>query len=456
MKSGFVNRRSELAALQRWWERPEAGLALVWGRRRVGKTWLIDALASERRSVVHVAAGRSPARELALLASAAAAVHPSGVRDLDARPFVDWDDALETLAAMAEREPLLVVLDEFPELVASNPELPGVLRSFLDRAGSDTKLRLLLCGSAVRVMQALEEERAPLYGRVAVSLQLQPFAPHEAALMLPGLVPSDQALVWGLLGGVPLYLSWWDQDAPVVDNLSRLVCAPGARLLVEGQLVLATETHGRTLTEPVLRAIGSGATKHNEIADAVRADPTRTLDRLIELRLVERMVPVTDDPRRTRRRLYRIADNFLAFWLGVVDRYRSEIERGLGDSILAVLVDDLDDALGRPWEEVLRIHLRRLAAAGALGPGVVAVGPFWREGIGEIDAMVLAGRARRPVLVGEAKWARRTDARRLEAELVRKAALIGGDEVGVAIAAREHVTNPGPDTLAITAADIFA
>ena len=456
MKTGFVNRQRELAALEQWWDRPHAGLALVWGRRRVGKTWLIDALAGGRRSLVHVAAGRSPSRELALLSSAAAALPAPGLRNLAARRFLDWDDALETLAAAASSEPLLVVLDEFPELVAESPELPGVVRSLLDRVGSGSQLRLVLCGSAVRVMQALEDERAPLYGRVDLSLQVHPFAPHEAALMLPGLAPAERALVWGLLGGVPLYLSWWDQEASVGDNLSRLVCAPGARLLGEGQLVLATETQGPMLTGPVLRAIGAGATRHNQIADAVRADPTRTLDRLVELRLVERLVPVTDDPRATRRRLYRIADNFLAFWLGVVDRFRSEIERGLGDSILAVLLDDLDDALGRPWEEATRIHLRRLAAAGQLGPGVVAVGPFWRDGGAEIDAVVLAGRARRPVLAAEAKWARRVDGRRLEAALSRKAALLGSDDIRLAVAAREEVANAQPDTLVITAADIFA
>lgn len=456
VRAGFVNRQHEIAALERWWKQPQAGLALVWGRRRVGKTWLIDALAGERRSLVHVAAGRSPSRELALISSAAAVLSAGGVRDMGTRPFVDWDDALDTLAAAASSEPLLVVLDEFPELVAQSPELPGVVRSFLDRAGNTTKLRLVLCGSAVRVMQALEDERAPLYGRVDLSLQVHPFAPHEAALMLPGLAPADQALVWGLLGGVPLYLSWWDQNGSVGENLRRLVCAPGARLLGEGQLVLATETQGPTLTGPVLRAIGAGATRHNQIADAVRADPTRTLDRLVELRLVERVVPVVDDPRATRRRVYRIADNFLAFWLGVVDRYRSEIERGLGDSILSVLLEDLDDALGRPWEEVTRIHLRRLAAAGRLGPGVVAIGPFWRDGGGEIDALVLAGRARRPMLAAEAKWARRVDARRLEADLLRKVALFGDGEIRLAISAREEVADARPETLCITATDIFA
>jgi AAA+ ATPase superfamily predicted ATPase len=454
----FVNRESELEQLEAWWARPGSGLGVVWGRRRVGKTALIQQFAADRPTVFHTGAARPAAAELAALSRAAAPLVGDGVRDLEARPFADWDDALETLSLAARDRPLLVVLDELPALAETAPQLESTIRAAWERVSAQTGLKLLLCGSAVRTMEAMQEERSPLYGRLDLSLLLHPFGPHEAARMLRSLSPPDRALVWGLVGGVPLYLEWWDQGASLRANLARLACAPGGQLLTEGQLVLATEGEAGELARQVLYAIAAGRTRFNEIEQAVRADPGRTLERLVSLRLVERVVPVTEDPRRTRRRIYRIADNFLAFWLGLLDRYRPEIERGLGESILPVLIDAIDDRMGGPWEEAFRAHLRRLAASGDLGPGVVAVGRFWTAAAepAEIDAVVLAGRAREAVLVGEAKWARRVDARRLRGELERKAGALPRRAAGLryAVCARERVEH-ADGTLAITAEDVF-
>lgn len=454
----FVNRETELEQLEAWWARPEASLGVVWGRRRVGKTALIQRFAADRPTAFHTGGGRPAAAELAALARAASPLLGDGVRDLDARPFVDWDDALETLALAAADRPLLLVLDELPALTETSPELPSLVRAAWDRLRSRTKLKLLLCGSAVRTMEAMQEERAPLYGRLDLALLLHPFRPHEAAQMLPALRPAQRALVWGLVGGMPLYLRWWDQSAGLRSNLDRLACTPGGQLLTEGQLVLATEAEEGELAHQVLYAIAAGRTRFNEIEQAVRADPRRTLDRLISLRLVERVVPVTESSQRTRRRIYRIADNFLAFWLGLLDRYRPEVERGLGESILPVLLDSLDDHMGGPWEEAFRDHLRRRAAAGDLGTEIVAIGRFWTSAGDptEIDAVALAGRGREAVLLGEAKWAKRVDAAPLRAELGRKAAALPrlAGEPRYTVCARERVDNAG-EALAVTADDIF-
>lgn len=453
----FVNRREELNTLKAWWERPGAALGLVWGRRRVGKTSLLEEFAHGKRAIFHTGAGRPAGDELRLLSEAAGQAVGFGARDLGERPFADWDDALDSLATAAARERLLLVIDEFPDLVGVSPELPGVLRAFWDRAREQTKLRILVCGSAVRTMEALQEERAPLYGRFDLSLLLHPFRPHEAGEMLRDLSPSDRALVWGIVGGVPLYLDWWDAGRSVKQNLLRLACTPGGRLLDEGRLVLATEGDLGGLGGLALRAIAAGRTRHNEIEQSIRADPSRVLERLVELRLVERLVPVTENPARTRRRLYRIADNFLAFWLGVLDRHRSAISRGLGGQILPVLTEQLDAHMGDRWEAAFRQHLLRLAADGDLGEQIVDVGRWWQDAPPvEIDAVALAGRSRKAVLLGEAKWTRKASGRTLRAVLETKAESLPAlaSDVSYAVAAREQVTD-ADRVLAITATDVF-
>jgi AAA+ ATPase superfamily predicted ATPase len=455
----FVNRAKELAALSEWWEGAEVGaMALVWGRRRVGKTALLNRFAEGRRAIFHTGGGRPGSDELRILSRESAPLLNTGIRDLTARPFADWDDALESMAAAAVDGPLLLVLDEFPELLHASPELPSVLRAFWDRTREGTHLRIMLCGSAVRVMRAMQEEREPLYGRIDMSLAVHPFAPHESGELLRGISPSDRALVWGMMGGVPLYLTWWDQERDVRANLRRLVCSEGGKLLDEGRLVLATEGDMGELGGRVLRAISAGRTKHNEIGQAVGTEPARTLQRLIELRLVERVVPVTVSGERTRRRTYRIADNFLAFWLGIVEPHAAEIERGLGETILGPLSERLDDHMGRRWEDAFRTHLRRLAASGELTPDVVRIGAFWSERPAvEIDAVALAGRAEQAVLVGEAKWARRVDGGRMVHELERKVEALPrvAANIRYGVCAREQVSNAPASTLEITARDIF-
>ncbi|WP_214319481.1 ATP-binding protein [Nonomuraea sediminis] len=452
----FVGRKPQLLTLNDWWEEAHPRPALVWGRRRVGKTALLQHFTENKRTIFHTGGGRTPRRELAELSFRAAAALASPTRDLLSRPYQTWDEALDHLAREAEAEPLLLILDEFPELITNAPELEGVLRAFLDHSHGRTQLRIIVCGSAVRIMRSIQEYRSPLYGRFDLTMQLHPFRPHEAAEMLPELDPADRALVYGLVGGMPLYLSWWRPELSVERNLARLAGHPDAKMIREGDLVLATEAGQGVHLAATLQAIAEGYTKHNEIADVIRADPSRTLNDLLALRLVERIQPVTET-QRTRRKIYRIADNFLAFYLGTLSRVLPEIDRGLGDTIMPVLMESLNDHLGMAWEEAFRDHLRLRAAD--IGPEVVAIGSWWQaDGQNQIDAVALSGRSRRPILAGEAKWARKVNAARIVPGLAAKAAQLTREPEGLryAVCARDEVTHSSPDLLCVTAADVFA
>jgi AAA+ ATPase superfamily predicted ATPase len=459
----FVNRSDELASLRTWFERPAARPAIVWGRRRVGKTALLQhfAVSSGAPVVFHTGTGEAPAAEIASLCRQTARALPDPARDLAAEPYREWRDVLDYLANAAQETAVLLVLDEFPELIKASPALPGILRAFLDRIGGQTQLKIIVSGSAIRTMEEMREYRAPLYGRFDLTLQLHPFRPHEAALMLRELTPADRARVYGTVGGTPLYLSWWNQRASFTDNLLELACRPGAPLLTEGQLVMATEVGEGEHTMGVLTAIAAGRTKHSEIKDAIGTDPSRTLDRLIELRIIERVLPVTEQGTRSRRRVYRIADNYLAFYLGPLTRFRAEIERGLGKSIVRPLTAFLDNHMGSVFKEAFREHLRRLANQGGLGDDIVAVGAWWTDdGQQEIDAVVLGQRelTRVPVLAGESKWTSTVNAGRIKAGLIRKAASLTpeAENLRYAVCARDQVEHADADTLAVTANEIFA
>ncbi|MGH3272998.1 MAG: DUF234 domain-containing protein [Streptosporangiaceae bacterium] len=172
------------------------------------------------------------------------------------------------------------------------------------------------------------------------------------------------------------------------------------------------------------------------------------------------LLVLDEDERRSKNRIYRIADDFLAFYLGPLSRYQPEIERGLGNTIADALLDRLDDYMGQAYENAFRNHLRRLASEGALGPRIVAIGPWWtRDANDEIDAVVLAehDKMRVPVLAGESTWAKRIDGGRIKAALIRKATSLTAASEGLryCACARDEIINADETTLTVTAADIF-
>jgi AAA+ ATPase superfamily predicted ATPase len=337
------------------------------------------------------------------------AVLDPGPRDvLAGGPFRTWDEALHYLAAAAQSEPLLVVLDEFSYLMESNPSLPSIVQRFWDRAGRAGRLRLVLCGSATTVLEGLGAARAPLFGRFTTRLQVHPFSYRDAASFHPGLAAADRALVYGVLGGMPLYLRLWDADEPVEENLVRLFGDASSPLLNEGELLLRTELPEAAGYFRLMAAIAEGHTKFSGIRDVVKMDPTRGLERLASVRLVERRAPVTEDLDATRRRTHRIGDNFLAFWFRFVYPHRGEMERGLGPQVIrSAVLPRLDEHMGPVFEELARDHVRDLAVAGKL-PGITRVGSWWSaDGRTELDVVALSDR--RVTLAGEASWERRPD-----------------------------------------------
>ena len=183
----------------------------------------------------------------------------------------------------------------------------------------------------------------------------------------------------------------------------------------------------------------------------------RQLDRLVRVGLVQREVPATEDPLRSKRVVYRIGDNFLHFWFRFVHRRRVDIARGLGREVVErAIIPRLNDYMGEPWEEMCRDHVRRLAAGGALPVDVSSVGRWWnRDNSTEIDVVGLDDR--KVVLAGSVKWAAssgRAELRRLRAAV--EALPNRAPHVELMLFAREQVRDVAADeALTAIAKDLY-
>lgn len=453
----FFDREGELEALDRAWESRGAVLALVWGRRRTGKTRLLGRFVEGKRAIFYGATQQASPTELRGLGRAAKdALRPAGADLLALGEFPDWGAAFDYLADKARGERLVVVLDEFPYLVEAEPGLPSIIQRFWDHSGRTTQLFLVLCGSAQAMMEELQARRAPLFGRVDLRLQLHPFAYPDAALFMPRLAAAERALAYGVLGGMPVYLQRWNDGLGHRANLQRLFADPTSPLVEEGEYVLTSELPEASGYFRILHAIAAGERTYGAIKDFARIDIARQLDRLLGIGLVERVVPVTEEPARTKRAVYRIADNFLNFWFRFVYRNRADIARGLGREVVnGVVMPGLADYMGEPWEEMCREYIRREAASGRLPVDVSRVGRWWnRDNSVEIDVVGLRGKE--VVLAGSVKWSRSAGSRELGT--LRRAVEALPDRVGelqLAIFAREEIGSVDSTTLAVTAEDLY-
>lgn len=335
--SPFIGRRRELAVLNELSASGRAELFVLYGRRRVGKTELLQQLCSTQRAAYFLAAqvrDKDNLRAFKKVLEDALADPLIGSID-----FPDWGAALTYAAERAGSERLIVVLDEFPYLCEANPGLPSLIQRFWDQRGKRSTLMLVLCGSQVSFMEKeVLAERSPLFGRRTGQRRLEPLGPTESLGFFPGWEREEALLAYGILGGMPAYLGRFDTRIPLEENLLREVLRPEGYLFDEVHYLLHTELTNPSTYNSILAAVASGAERVGDVALAVGVDsPTanKYLHVLRELRLVEREVPLTDpDPLRSRRGVYRVSDRFVAFHFRHVQPHLSLIEAGRGVKVL--------------------------------------------------------------------------------------------------------------------------
>lgn len=418
----LIGRDRELADLGRVWERAKSGrpqLVVMWGRRRVGKTFLLTHFAEGKRTVYFTATRQdSLDRQLVRLTQRMREQLGGAVDDLLGAPFRDWESALRFLLRVAETEPLLVVIDEAPRLLSSQPDFADLVSAVWESRVHDQRLMLVLTGSAVSVMEQMLGAQGGLHRRAALECRLDPFPVSEARPFLPSIPAADFLVAYSVCGGYPLHLDLWDQSLSVQDNLRRLAYAPAGVLVRDAMDILSEDLDWRGGYERVLTAIGCGTRRRSRIAGRAQQRIDYTLERLRRSGYVQRVVPLGQpaaDP------LYEIADVYLAFWFGVLRDDVDLIEGGQGDAVRHRTAERLQQHIGRVFENACRLHGARLVRDGVL-PADMIIGRWWRDETAEVDVLGLVDD--RTELLGECRWQTPPLTGRDLTELARKSAYV--------------------------------
>jgi AAA+ ATPase superfamily predicted ATPase len=392
--TGFVNRIEELSRLRDLFDAESPELGVVYGRRRLGKTRLVKhALADRDNTVYYQARQKTQSLQLEQFVTRAAETFP-GITDIR----LEWERLFRYLAD----QDAIVVLDEFPYLIEQDESLPSVLQALFDHEFDESSATFVLVGSSISMMEeATLLGDSPLYGRTSLTLDTRHLPFDAATKFLTDDVSPDTAVrAWSVFGGIPYYLEELDPDRSLGDNIQRSILTRHGSLHNEPEHILRMELQNPTRYFSILEAIAGGAVTRNEIAGTTGIAYNQLsmyLDRLTRLRLIERRVPVTETPERSKRSQYRLTEPLFRFWFrflyGSAERY-DQFGTNAYDRLVA---PEMADFVAPTFEQLCCTALWTLYEE----IPIINVGQWWYQDH-EIDVVGLTDE--RTLVVGECKY----------------------------------------------------
>lgn len=403
----FVGRQRELEKLNKLYDSGHFEFAVFYGRRRVGKTTLITEFIKNKPSCYYMAV-EGTKKENLLGLSKAVLSHTAFGGLPEFSSYEALLDHIDGLSRSGERR--ILVIDEFPYLAAAYPAISSMLQSHIDHCWKNGSLFLILCGSS---MSFMEEQvlgyKSPLYGRRTAQFKIRPFTFFETREMLPAYTREEQAVLYGVTGGIPEYLARIDGQCSLDQTIISLFFDESGRLFEEPSNLLKQELREPASYHSIISAIAGGASRLNEIAMKTGLESSgcsNQLASLMSLGIVRRETPVTESP-AGRKTLYRLEDSMFLFWYRFVRPNVSSIIRGIGDTIYGQLVKpQLNDFMGDIFEEICRQYLYLPHVYPTLPFPISEVGRWWgnnpkKRCQEEIDLMSVQGDN---ALFGECKW----------------------------------------------------
>jgi uncharacterized protein len=406
----LIDRESELQELRALLEETKPQLALLYGRRRIGKTYLLTHVWPPEQTFYWTASETTPAQNREQL-----------IRDVsgwtgdhfDPKDYPTWRTVFRLLLEMSPAQPLVIVLDEFQYLGEDPKDLSAVtseLNAVWEQRRTPRPLVFVLAGSAVRVLDALDSGGAPLHGRFAWKGELRAFNYWYAAQMATFRSLRDRIRAYGVFGGTPRYLDPLKPSRSLAENVARLMLAPRGEVrgLIETALIQEQGLREIAKYQAILRAIGGGCTELNQIGQRAGLPTDTTLrdkiERLMDLGYVSASRNLGASGTVPFR--YRIADPAFAFYYEFVSPHEAAL--ALTDPARFwqhAIAPRLDAYLGHVFELIAEQAYTRLQARHDLP--VVREWSRWegkdRDGRSlEIDiaAPLTDGR----VLTGAVKW----------------------------------------------------
>jgi hypothetical protein len=426
----LLDREREWRVLERLWTRARPDLIFVIGRRRAGKSYLLTRFTQQVGGIYYQATRRTEAEQLASL-TRIIGEHFGDAALQHGIVFPSWEDLFGYLTQRADGNPFLLVLDEFPYLAGAAPALTSIIQNLWDHAWAGTRMKLVLSGSYITVMNQLEQVDQPLYGRRTSKLVLGPFGFADVALFIPEYDAREQMVAYGLFGHLPGHLALMDPARTLAENVSEVLLDPAGRLADEALHMLDAFTGDAHVHYSVIEAIAGGEQTWGGITNRIgRVGGVlhRAIRWLEEMEVIERVVPVTEsNPQRSKRAVYRIVDPYVAFWHRTVAPLVNSGRLGLvpPEQLWSeVVMPGLDNYMGPVFEQICRDFVRR---TDRLPFRPVRVGEWWDStSQNQVDVVAIGGKGE--LLVAECKWGRVTGAhlRTLRARASLVAAEAGG------------------------------
>lgn len=349
----FIGRERELDTLNKLYNEDKFQCVIIWGRRRVGKTTLINEFIKDKDCIYFTGIESTMKENLENFSRSIADY--LGFDYNNAPVYSNFQNALDVISDLATEKQIVLVLDEYPYLAKSYSAISSILQHQIDHNfKKDTKLFIVLCGSSMSFMERqVLGYQSPLFGRRTAQMKVRPFDFFESLGFSKNFGNEDKAILYGMTGGVPQYLSFINENSSVKENIIKNFLSVNGYLFEEPTNLLKQELREPGTYNAIIRAIATGSSKSSEICTKVGLESAAIagyLERLIELGIVKKEVPVgTNNSRKT---IYSIEDNMFRFWYTFVPSNLIAIQRGLSEVAWKAVEKRLSTFMGKVFEQI--------------------------------------------------------------------------------------------------------